>query len=120
MRHFSAFEYSYRDASNYKSFGRLLLTGITSDLDVQRLRNHLESSEFFIAEQMGIPALYGELWKLSRGPTEDDHVWHTFDELRPVGKEEIIENVFATVEYLISNFIAVKAWHPSLSPHWRC
>ena len=76
MGKFSVFSYLYRDASNYKAFGLLLLKGTASADDVEIWRQHFESSEFFIAEQLGIPALYAELWAFSDGATEDDHVWH--------------------------------------------
>ena len=118
MVDFSVFEYCYRDASNYKVYGQLLLKGPVSIADIQNLRTHFESGEFFIAEQLGISALYGELWALSSGPTEEDHVWHTFHTLRPARTEESTADVFDTVDNLISKIGTVVAWSQTLSPHW--
>ena len=115
---FSVFKYCYRDAGNYKAYGQLLLKGLVSITDIQKLQTHFESGEFFIAEQLGIPALYGELWALSSGPTENDHVWHTFRTLRPARFEEITANVFDTVDNLISKIGTIAAWNQALSPHW--
>lgn len=120
MSNFSVFEYCYCDASNYKAFGRLLLNGIASDVEVNLLRRHMESGEFFIAEQLTIPPLYAELWKLSHGSTGDDHVWHTFENLRLAADDEINQTVFGTIENFVSNIVNVGAWQPKLSPHWGC
>ena len=118
MIYFSVFDYLYRDASNYKALGSLLLEGFASSAEIEDLRNHLDSGEFFIAEQLGIPPLYAELWNFSNGPSVDDHVWHTFYGLRPANAEEIKAQVFDTVENLISKIKAIKTWNEKLSPHW--
>ena len=62
MTEFSIFDYLYRDASNYKSWGSLLLEGSATKTDLELLRACLESGEFFISEQVGIPPLYAGLW----------------------------------------------------------
>lgn len=118
MVEFSVFDYCYRDAANYKAWGRLLLHGLPSRSDIENLRRSFDSGEFFIAEQLGIPSLYAELWELSGGPSADDHVWHTFFELRAATEEEIGVRVFDTVENLIAKIQAVKTWNVTLSPHW--
>lgn len=118
MVEFSVFNYCYRDAANYKAWGSLLLHGLPSRSDIEDLRRSFDSGEFFIAEQLGIPSLYAELWELSGGPSDDDHVWHTFFELRAATEEEIGARVFDTVENLIAKIRAVKTWNVTLSPHW--
>ncbi len=118
MVEFSVFNYCYRDASNYKAWGSLLLEGLASSSDIEDLRDHLDSGEFFIAEQLEIPPLYAELWALSGGPSVDDHVWHTFHEIRPATGEEINAEIFDTVENLISKIESVINWNEALSPHW--
>jgi hypothetical protein len=115
---FSVFEYFYRDASNYKAWGTLLLQGACSNSDIESLRKQFDSGEFFIAEQLGIPSLYDELWELSSGTTADDHVWHTFFALRPATPEETDARVFGTVENLISKIRDIETWNETLSPHW--
>lgn len=119
MIKFSVFDYCYRDASNYKAWGSLLLSGHVSEADVEDLRRHLNSGEFFIAEQLGIPPLYSELWELSGGQSVDDHVWHTFYDLRPATTDEINVSVFDTAKNLIAKIRLIKTWDETLSPHWE-
>lgn len=85
----SIFEYFYCDAWNYKFWGCVQLAGEVDANVLARLKSRFDSEEFFVAEQLGIPALYGQLWRLSDGPTDDDHVWHTFHALRPADGAEI-------------------------------
>ena len=118
MANFSVFDYCYCDASNYKAWGILLLQGLASEADIEDLSNHLDSGEFFIAEQLGIPPLYAELWELSSGPSDDDHVWHTFHELRPATAEEMTGSIWGMAEDLIARIKAVKNWDEALSPQW--
>ena len=118
MSVFTVFEYFYRDASNYKAWGSLILRGIATEHDTQTLRRRFDSGEFFIAEQLGIPALYAELHELSGGQTEDDHVWHTFHGLRKENSEDDITKVFDTVSGFVGKIEEVKEWNLELSPHW--
>ena len=118
MRDFSVFEYGYRDASNYKSWGFLLLQGAASSADIEELQRHFDSGSYFIAEQLCIPPLYAELWALSGGPTIDDHVWHTFNALRPATAQDMKAPIFDTFENFLQTVQAVQAWDESLSPHW--
>lgn len=111
------FEYLYRDASNYKAFVVLLLNGTASKSDLARIIEVLDGGEFFIAEQVGVPALYEELWKYSNGPTEDDHVWHTFVGLRAAKESDLNEQVWGNLDELVKRFAAVRRWNLSLSPH---
>lgn len=115
---FSIFDYFYRDASNYKAWGTLLLKGLASSQEIENIREFFDSGEYFIAEQLGIPPLYAELWEYSNGPSIDDHVWHTFHELRPATEQEATAPVFDSVENLFSKIKAIKIWNGTLSPHW--
>lgn len=118
MIKFSVFSYLYRDGANFKAWGQLLLKGIASTADLEIVRSRFESGEFFIAEQLGIPALYAELWAFSDGATEDDHVWHTFDELRAATASDLTLPTFDTVKSLTKKIKSVAAWNEKLSPHW--
>ena len=118
MRKLCVFQYLYRDAANYKAWGTLVLRGAATESDLEVLATHFESGEFFIAEQLGIPPLYAELWEFSNGPSIDDHVWHTFHVLRPATEEDINGPIFATLKEFISRIRVVKNWNPELSPHW--
>jgi hypothetical protein len=113
------FEYLYRDASNYKAWGGVLLSGVPSQNDIAALRASLESDEYFVAEQVGIPALYQELWELSGGPNSDDHALHEFVALRVASEDEIKSlPLFGALSSLLKTFQAVTTWDYSLSPNF--
>ncbi len=118
MAEYSIFDYMYRDASNYKSVGSLLLKGRVTEKKLATINASLSDDEFFIAEQVGIPPLYEELWKLSNGPTEDDHVWHTFNNLRKAHVDEIVGEPWGSVAELVARFKLINYWRQRLSPHW--
>ena len=69
---YTVFSYLYRDAANYKIHGHLWLEGALSAEERARFQALLEDGEFFIAEQVGVPALQAEPLGA------DDHVWHEF------------------------------------------
>jgi hypothetical protein len=75
----SRFEYLYRDASNYKAWGSVVFAGRATTGLTPRLLRALESSEFFIADQVRVPELFLGLpqWPLE----QDDHCWHEFSAL---------------------------------------
>ena len=114
----SIFEYLYRDASNYKSWGALLLEGTATDAEVTDFLGQFEAGSYFIAEQLGIAPLYSALWAISGGPSDDDHVWHTFHALRAATAQDMETPVFGTLAELIQKINAVEAWDEALSPHW--
>jgi len=91
----TAFHYLYRDAGNYKSYGRAVFAGKFNDKLKSRLENALSDGQFFIAAQIGVPEVF--LWAekanydpndkssmpsgLSAGNyaiNDDDHCWHEF------------------------------------------
>ena len=116
---YSVFEYFYCDASNYKSWGCLLLAGVFQPSDIERLQLHFEAGEFFVSEQLGIPALYTELWARSGGPTRADHVWHTFYALRQAAADDLTLPVYGDVEVLVARICAVSQWNETLSSYWK-
>ena len=96
----------------------LLLEGVANETDLQVLASKFESGELFIAEQLGIPALYSDLWEFSKGPTEDDHVLHTFHALRAVTPDDTSAEIFGSVADLLAKIKSVTEWNLELSPHW--
>lgn len=115
------FEYLYRDASNFKSFGRLWVRGELSQIDKEELLSCLDIDNTFVAEQIGIPALYDELFSYSNGRTCDDHSWHEFSSFQD--KTELPANVevWGTTRALLSSFKGCKdAWDPEHSPNFCC
>lgn len=116
---FCVFEYLYRDASNYKAWGKILLSDVPSQNDITILRAKLDSDTYFVAEQVGIPAVYKELWDLSDGPTGDDHALHEFVALRVATDDEINTlQLFGDFSNFINTFKAVTKWNYSLSPNF--
>jgi hypothetical protein len=71
----TALIYLYRDASNYKEWGRTVLAGPPSDGLQERLIAALLGGEWFIAHEVGLPSLY--LFEHGE-PTRDDHIRHEF------------------------------------------
>ena len=119
MRECGVFEYYYRDASNYKSWGYLLLCGAVTSAEIEILRSQFDAGCYFIAEQLGIPPLYSELWAFSDGPTADDHVWHTFHALRPATEQDMEASIFCSLEDLTQIVKSIKNWDGTLSLHWE-
>lgn len=115
---FCVFEYLYRDASNYKAWGEILLSGAPTEGEIAALRDCLESGEYFVAEQVGIPALYDQLWTLSGGPTEDDHALHEFVGVRVATENEIASMpLFGAWSDVLHRFKSATAWNYALSPN---
>lgn len=116
---FTVFEYLYRDAANYKVWGSLLLTGTITSQTQDDLKQSLDGEEFFVAEQVGIPALYDGLYGYTNGPTADDHAFHEFSALRPATPEEIKTlTPWGSVTKLKEAFVAAKhKWDVRFSPH---
>jgi hypothetical protein len=107
---FTAFEYRYRDASNYKVSSRILLSGTLTESDRAEITGKLQDGEYFIAEQVGIPSLRQALYELSDGPTDDDHAWHEFDAIvdEPSPGDEIL---WGSAAELLLNFQNVENWN---------
>jgi len=118
MNDFSIFEYLYRDAGNYKTWCSVLLVGRATPVDTEIVKAGLDRGEFFIAEQIGLPAAYRKADGAMHVPTEDDHVWHEFSELRPAEADDIVGTPWGTVAELVARFGSVQRWDQRLSPHW--
>ncbi|MFH0934904.1 MAG: hypothetical protein V1879_06830 [Pseudomonadota bacterium] len=117
---YCVFDYMYRDGSNYKAWGSLLLSGEPTLEDVTALKECLESGEYFVAEQVGIPPVCKELWDLSGGSTDDDHALHEFVALRAATDEERKSMLlYGGLSHLLKAFQAVTKWDYSLSSNFK-
>jgi len=70
------FEYRYRDAGNYKNGGDIVFAKrgkLSADALTGEIRKGLISKEFFVAEDVGIPALHFDKYIPAL-----DHGWHEF------------------------------------------
>src|SRR3546814_19913150 len=76
--HFTVFEYMYRDAGNFKTEGRLLLSGMDPEAAAV-IRGCLEWGDKFVAEQVGVPAMCEDHWaSVGEDPSDRDHAYHEF------------------------------------------
>jgi hypothetical protein len=89
MDQYVVFEYLYRDASNYKSSGSILLEGAFDEGKVASLVRNFEDRAFFIPEAINIPELRSKLYEYG-GPNSDDHEYHEFVCLRIANDEDIV------------------------------
>lgn len=110
-KNFSAFEYSYRDASNYYVYDFLILSGSCTKKDKEKIFSTLQDHIFFVPEKISLPPLQGELYAYSGGPTDDDHPLHEFLDLRRAEQEEIdMKPVFCSVKEMVKRFTDVSDW----------
>lgn len=115
---YSIFEYLYRDAGNYKVWGELLLEGELTNEEVSRLTARFDEGELFIAEQIGVPTLYEELWRQCQcEPSEElDHVWHEFSEVRAATSEDLVRlTPWGVASDLLARVESGDAWDLALS-----
>ena len=68
----TVFSYLYRDGSNYKQWGSVVLAGAIADALTERFARSLESGQFFIADQLQVPEVFPDSWPIYA----DDHCWH--------------------------------------------
>lgn len=78
-------EYLYRDASNYKQYGSVVLQAALSLKDIRHLLIH---GEYFVPSQVGLPDLQHKFREQGFDyPTEDDHTWHEIVSMRPTRRK---------------------------------
>lgn len=112
------FEYLYRDAGNFKAFGCVALEGRIDPADEQAIRAELDSGEYFIAEQIGVPPLYEELYQWSGGPTASDHWWHELVRFRESASPTRGCTKGGNAADFVRRFTSLNHWDISLSPHF--
>ncbi len=114
------FNYLYRDASNYKAFGRIALRGQLSVADRNAIAAKFEDGFLFIAEQIDVPVLHEELFRWSDGPTTDDHCWHEwcdFEETESLGNTPDA-SVWGGASDFAAKVREVEMWRGELSPNF--
>lgn len=114
------FDYRYRDAGNYKVDGRILLIGTLTKQEQFAIQSKMESGQFFIAKQVGIPPLFEKLFEFGGGPTAEDHAWHEFDGFQDSALDlDDVENYpTASARALVEAFNQVQDWKPELSANF--
>lgn len=92
------FNYLYRDYSNYKNYGSVVLDNPNNiDLeDIEKLiRNKLIDGEYFDAYKSGVPKLFFEI------KTSDDHELHEFQSLELTNDLDISMTIEDFLERLV-------------------
>ncbi|MCK4951833.1 MAG: hypothetical protein KAS48_08440 [Gammaproteobacteria bacterium] len=121
MNNYSVMEYLYRDANNFKAWGKILLSGTLTNNDVTEIKTLLDFGEYFVAEEVDIPVLYQELWKFSNGPTVADHAYHEYAGLHPATDDDLSSTpLWGEVTSLIQKFRDIEGrWDCSKSVHYN-
>ena len=118
-QHYCVLDYLYRDAANWKSWGKVLLRGAVTVADVARIESKLEAGEFFIPEQIGFESLTTTLFSAAAGISQNDHLWHEFKTVRAATPEEVVElSVWGTTEDLLATVDRVGKWNLTSSPNY--
>lgn len=118
-REFCIFEYMYRDAGNWKTFGLLLMHGNGEDVQAL-LEACLECGRQFVAEQVNVPPLHMKHFAdCGEGPSDLDHAFHEFICLRPATEEEQMGmKVHCTLQgFVVRMQKAAGHWDVTLSPY---
>ena len=112
---YSIFEYQYRDASNYKSYGEILVEGKFLKKDINLIHSCMyDFGEYFIPEEIGIPPLQYKIWEKCKGRNNDDHEWHSILCIREAKQDEMQLPLWGTKKILIESF--TKNWNKK--PDW--
>lgn len=113
------FEYLYRDAGNWKTYGTILLDGDSVGA-CEELSACLEWGNNFVAEQVCLPSLCYRHWSdCGDDPSELDHAYHEFVDLRIATMAEI-ETLTSSgeLEELLERFRRAKnCWDVTMSPN---
>lgn len=113
------FHYMYRDAANHKSHGAVLLEGDLTERQRSEIVETFEAGEFFVAEQIGLPPLYGALFSFSGGRTEDDHTWHSFVRFEPSRQPDAANAPhWRSAGSFHETMSKIGEWDISLSPNY--
>lgn len=96
--------YLYRDAGNYKFWGRFNVLG---DLSLNELEPYLLDREFFVPERIGLPSLVPE------ARNDDDHLLHEF-----VDVELVKPKAGEAVPYVLTSAELVDRIRRAHAGHW--
>ncbi len=84
--------YQYRDASNYKEFEIVIISGMLTSNNIEK---YLYDKEIFIPSEIGLKDLQPE------NLNQDDHIWHEILDINHTHEQPTVN---ITAEKIISNF----------------
>lgn len=107
-------EYMYRDGSNYKTHGHVVLPGRLTPEQRETLTERVDGE--FIPQQVGLAPLFGD-WS---SHYEDDHPWHELtwveETVAPVNTDRILtEGAVPPATEWAARFLTVERWDPTLA-----
>lgn len=116
---YCVFEYLYRDGGNWKTWGAILLSGRLPVGARQKIESCFETDGLFVAEQIHIESLCPAHFERYSGPTQLDHAYHEFHDLRVATKEDVATMVVAeSVSSFLSRVCGQKGeWNVLRSPN---
>ncbi len=113
------FNYLYRDAGNYKSWGTTVFANpdglLINDVE-SRPRKSFFYRELFVARQIGIPEVF---LYTTDAATEDDHCFHEFESIELTNEapndvhKRTLKDFVAEVEKE-----SAKSWHTFSPQRW--
>lgn len=108
--------YMYRDESNFKVDGRIVLSGQITPQQVDQLRTSLHQGEQFIPTQVGLPHL-GSTAEWPSFPSDDDHVWHEMNLDDIVTREVMtcVQPVSSVEEFVAAMTTTAGLWDDTVS-----
>ena len=113
------FQYLYRDAGNFKVFGSVILRGRLDESERAKILESLDEDGRFIAEQVGIPALYEPLHQLTNGPCKTDVYTHEFCDFEELHSANVPTGsiIWGSCGDFVNAFAIVNEWTMELSPN---
>jgi hypothetical protein len=117
MQHHIVFNYLYRDASNYKSWGGVVVRTEQSLAFVEKISCEWRG-RYFCAERLGVKDLRAELWRWTAGlPNEDDHDLHEVESISLATVDDIRELPFVgALDTLLEKLKCASAVDESFAP----
>ena len=99
---YTAVNYMYRDACNYKKCNRAFVRGIITEAQQKEIISCCDDDTYFIPESIGLPA--------ERFPeyTEDDHPYFEIGDCEPVYGRPFMEILPFTADELMERFRKMK------------
>ena len=113
------FHYLYRDAGNFKVFGRVVLRGRLNENARAAIVETMDADGRFVAEQVDLPALYAPLQQHTNGPSTVDVCTHEFSHFEEVklGDSPTDHWIWGSAQELAAAFASIDEWEMAMSPN---